>query len=84
MMKLLILFFVISVSTYSLYSQNKTIKGRVISDDFETMPGVFILINDTVRIGRTNMDGFFQIDIPVAVKKNQIYVCWNGPNNYRT
>lgn len=69
MKKLLIIFIVLSVSACSLYSQNKTIKGRVISDDFETVPGVFIMINDTVEIGRTNMDGFFQIDIPVSVKK---------------
>ena len=59
----------LSVSICSLYSQNKTIKGRVISDDFETVPGVFIMIDDTIEIGRTNMDGFFQIDIPVPVKK---------------
>ena len=69
MKKLLIIFIVLSVSACSLYSQNKTIKGRVISDDFETVPGVFIMINDTVEIGRTNMDGFFQIDMPVSVKK---------------
>ncbi len=67
--KLLILFIVISVSTSSLYSQNKTIKGRVISDDFETVPLASIMINDTVEVGRTNMNGFFQIDIPVSEKK---------------
>ncbi|MFB6344065.1 hypothetical protein ACE1ET_20270 [Saccharicrinis sp. FJH62] len=71
MMKLLILSIVLSVSTYSLYSQNKTIIGRVISDDLETVPGVFIMIDDTVEIGRTNLDGFFQIDVPVSVKKIQ-------------
>ena len=69
MKKLLMLFIVISVSICSLYSQNKTIKGRVISDDFETVALASIMINDTVEIGRTNMDGFFQIDIPVSEKK---------------
>jgi len=69
MKKILIVFIVLSVSICNLYSQNKTIKGRVISDDFETVPGAFIMINDTVKIGRTNMDGFFQIDIPVSMKK---------------
>ena len=69
MMKLLILFIVLNVSTFSLYSQNKTIKGRVISDDFETMPGVSIMINDTVEVGKTDLNGFFQIDIPVSEKK---------------
>lgn len=69
MKKLLIIFMVLSVSACSLYSQNKTIKGRVISDDLETVPGVFILINDTIKVGRTNMNGFFQIGIPVSVRK---------------
>ena len=52
----------------SLYSQNKTIKGRVISEFFEIMPGVSIMINDTVEAGRTDLNGFFQIDIPVSEK----------------
>ncbi len=69
MKKLLILFIVIIVSICSLYSQNKTIKGRVISEFFETMPGVSIMINDTVEVGRTDLNGFFQIDIPVSEKK---------------
>jgi hypothetical protein len=69
MKKLLILFIVLSVSTCSLYSQNKTIKGRVISDEFETIPGVSIMINDTVDVGRTDLNGFFHIDIPVSVEK---------------
>jgi hypothetical protein len=69
MKKLLIIFIVLTVSTCSLYSQNKTIKGRVISDFFETMPEVSIMIIDTVNVGRTDLNGFFQIDIPVSVKK---------------
>lgn len=69
MKKLFILFIVLSVSTGSLYSQNKTIKGRVISDDFETVPLASITIKDTVEVGRTNMNGYFQIDIPVSEKK---------------
>ena len=69
MKRLLITFIALCVSTSSLYSQNKTIKGRVISDFFETMPEVSIMINDTVNVGRTDLNGFFQIDIPVSVKK---------------
>lgn len=69
MKKLVIIFIVLGVSTSSLYSQNKTIKGRVISEDFETVPLASIMIKDTVEVGRTNMDGFFQIDIPVSEKK---------------
>ncbi len=69
MKKLLIIFIAFSVSTYSLYSQNKTIKGRVISNQFDILIGVPIMVNDTVVVGRTDLNGFFQIDIPVSVKK---------------
>jgi hypothetical protein len=69
MKELLIIFFVLSVSTCNLYSQNKTIKGRVISDQFDTMLEVLIIISDTVEVGRTDLNGFFQIHIPDSVKK---------------
>lgn len=69
MKKILIFFIVLSVSICSLYSQDKTIKGRVISEDFEILPGVSIMINDTVEVGRTDLKGFFQIDIPISEKK---------------
>jgi hypothetical protein len=69
MKKLLIIFIVLSVSTCSLYSQNRTIKGRVIDDNLETLPYVSIVINDTVEVGRTDLNGFFQIEIPVSEKK---------------
>jgi hypothetical protein len=69
MKKLLIICIVLSVSTCSLYSQNKTIKGRVISNQFDILIGVSIMINDTVEVGRTDLNGFFQTDIPISVKK---------------
>lgn len=64
MKKLLIFFIGISITTCSLYSQNKAIKGRVITDDFQTVPGVLITVNDTVKVGTTDLNGFFKIDIP--------------------
>jgi len=69
MKQLLIIFIVFAVSTCSLYSQNKTIKGRVISNQFDILRGVPIMINDTVVVGRTDLNGFFQIAIPISVKK---------------
>ena len=69
MRKLLILFIILIFSTSSLYSQNKTVKGRIIDDNLETLPYVSIMINDTVEVGRTDLKGFFQIDIPVSEKK---------------
>lgn len=69
MKKLLIIFLVFSISICSLYSQNKTIIGRVIDDNLETLPGVSIMVNDTVEVGTTDLNGFFQIDIPVCQKE---------------
>lgn len=69
MKKLVIIFIVLCVSNCSLYSQSKTIKGRTITDEFETMSLVSIMINDTIEVGRTDLNGFFQIDIPVSEKK---------------
>lgn len=70
MKKLIIIFIILGVSTSSLYSQNKTIKGRVIDNHFlNTLSYVTIMINDTVKVGRTDLNGFFQIEIPVSVKK---------------
>jgi hypothetical protein len=67
--KLSIIFIVLSVSSFSLYSQNKTVNGRVIDANLETLSYVSIMINDTVKVGRTDLNGFFQIDIPVSEKK---------------
>ena len=69
MKKLLIIFIVLGISTCSIYAQSKIIKGRVIDDFLETTPGALIMIDDTVKVGKTDMNGFFQIDIPVSVKK---------------
>ena len=73
MKKILIICVVLIVSTSSLYAQNKTIKGRVISEFFEIMPSALIMINDTVSVGKTDLDGFFQIEIPVSVKKISLW-----------
>jgi hypothetical protein len=69
MKKLLTIFIVLGISSCSIYAQNKTIKGRVIDDDLRTLPFVFIMINDTVKVGKTDLDGFFQVEIPVSEKK---------------
>jgi hypothetical protein len=41
----------------------------VIFDHFEPVPLALIMINDTVEVGRTDLKGLFQIDIPVSVNK---------------
>lgn len=69
MKKKLMVFILLCNSAYSLYAQNRTIKGRVIDDGLKTLPYLPIVINDTVKIGKTDLNGFFQIEIPVSVKK---------------
>lgn len=61
MNNLIISFIILVVSTSNLYSQNKIIQGRVISDDFEIVKLVSTIINDTVEVGKTDLKGFFQI-----------------------
>ena len=69
MKKALFFFIVMSVSMCSTYSQNKKIRGRVITDQLEPVPGALIAINDTLVVGKTDVDGFFQIDIPIPINK---------------
>ena len=69
MKKLLIILVVLGVLTGSLYAQNKTIKGRVIDNTLDISAYMPIMINDTVKVGKTDINGFFHIEIPVSVKK---------------
>ena len=69
MKKLFMIYLVICFSTSSLYAQNRTIKGRVLDEDLETLPYVSILVNDTVIVGRTDLNGYFQISIPLSEKR---------------
>ncbi|MDZ7607366.1 MAG: hypothetical protein U5K79_17680 [Cyclobacteriaceae bacterium] len=69
MKKLSLLIIALTVPMCSLYSQNKTIKGRVISEYFDILTGTSIMIHDTVEVGRVDSNGFFQIDIPIFEKK---------------
>lgn len=69
MNKLIIIFIAIVVSVSNLYSQNKTISGKVITEYLEPVPYALIFINDSVEVGRTDSNGFLQIDIPVSVEK---------------
>lgn len=66
---ILAIFIIFGASTVSVYSQNKVIKGRIISDFLETMPNVSIIINDSVVISKTDLDGFFIVSIPVSITK---------------
>ena len=69
MKKLSVIFLLFGGLTCNLYSQDITLKGRVIDENLETLPGVSIRISDTLEIGTTDLNGFFQVNIPVYEKK---------------
>ena len=69
MKKLLTILILLSFSICNIYSQNKIIKGRVISDDLEYLPRAFIIINDSIEVGKTDLKGYFKIDVPAHIKK---------------
>ena len=69
MKKLLTIFILLSASTYGLYAQIKSIKGRVIDNTLETLAYIPIMINDTVKVGKTDLKGFFHVEVPDSVKK---------------
>lgn len=69
MRRLFIICTLLCISTNILYAQSKTIKGRIVDDHLETLAYVSIVINDTVKVGKTDLNGFFQIDVPISVKK---------------
>jgi len=69
MNKLLILCLLYGFSLNGIYAQSRIIKGVIINDYLENMPGVSITIDDTVEVGGTDLNGVFQISIPASVKK---------------
>ena len=61
---------VVFLTQFSILSQNRTIQGMVIDDlDYEPVPYVSVIINDTIIIGMTNLDGSFQIEVPYDVNR---------------
>ncbi len=66
-MKFTVIIFLLSlVSYFNLNGQTKVITGRVIDEDFETIPRTMIQNSDTILIGETDLDGYFKIEIPAA------------------
>ncbi|AHW62336.1 hypothetical protein FH5T_19840 [Draconibacterium orientale] len=45
------------------------IHGRIITEDLEELPGVWIQNRDTLLIGKTDLNGYFKIEIPPETNK---------------
>lgn len=54
----------LTLLTLRLYGQTRTIVGRVLSEDLETLPVVEIHLMDTLLLGKTDFEGRFKIQIP--------------------
>ena len=71
MIKYIITIFLMVFSAINtIYSQNRVFQGKVIDEyDFEPLPYADIIINDSIKIGRTGMDGCFQFETSLPVNK---------------
>ena len=50
------------------FGQQK-ISGRIVGEDFETAIGVKIFDKDTTEIGKSDFNGYFQIELPNETDK---------------
>ena len=69
MAKYIFLLLIMAVSC-PVYSQNKMIKGIVVDEcDLEPIIDVRIIVNDSNYVGVTDINGRFQIEIPLSVNE---------------
>jgi hypothetical protein len=69
-MKVILAFYILVLSFNTLSAQEtKKIKGRIISENLELLPKANIYDMDTSVLGLTDMDGFFQIEVPSETDK---------------
>ena len=69
MFKYIFLLLIMAVSC-PVYSQNKMIKGIVVDEcDLEPIIDVRIIVNDSNYVGVTDINGRFQIEIPLSVNE---------------
>lgn len=67
-----ILFIILTLFSFELKAQARIIQGKIIAEDFETLPFVQIQINDSLIIGTTDTSGRFKIEI---LKKTEKLKC---------
>ena len=62
--------FLMLSSIHPIYAQNRIIQGKVI-DEFKLSPriGAVIIVNDSIEVGVTGVDGCFQFEYPSPINK---------------
>jgi hypothetical protein len=53
--------------------QNKLINGRVIDETLEFIPMAIILNSENIEIGKTDLEGYFKIEIPIDEHQIKFY-----------
>ena len=72
-MKKLLLIFFFFASCYSLYAQDRVLKGKVVSSvDGGPLPGVIVSVKGTTKQAASGPDGLFSIAIPAGAQTLQI------------
>ena len=68
--RILFPFLLFILSIIPIFSQNRVIQGKVI-DEMERQPiiGAHIIINDSIKVGETGIDGCFQFETPLSINK---------------
>jgi hypothetical protein len=69
-------FFLIVIFLNSLNGQTRTITGRIIDEDLETIPEALINNSDTILLVKTDIDGKFLIQISTETK--ELVIGWVG------
>lgn len=49
------------------YGQNRQLNGLVLNEEMEPISHIFIYINDSLEIGRTDAKGKYEVTLPVEV-----------------
>ncbi|MBT9395075.1 hypothetical protein KLP40_18050 [Hymenobacter sp. NST-14] len=68
MNKIILTCFAFIFLTNEICAQNKTVKGILVDESLAPLSYSFILINDTVEIGKTDLNGNFKVEIPIYTK----------------
>jgi hypothetical protein len=62
-------FLAVALSLGTAHAQHtKTLTGRILGDDLIGVPMADIRTRDTTVIGKTDLDGYFKLDVPVNTK----------------
>ncbi|MEP2023086.1 MAG: hypothetical protein ABJH98_06075 [Reichenbachiella sp.] len=78
--------FILTACCLTTFGQTKVLQGKVIisepsyekdvDSEFFLAPGAMVFSEDTVELGTSNKDGFFEIEVPENTSK--IFVSWVG------